>query len=160
MAGPGLAQGLATSDIYRFRAVNEVAIAPGNHHIAYTVTLCDRPGWPYSQVWIMDLTTREATRVSEERGATPVWSPNGNWLAYFGAAGGQTALWVVHADGSGATNLAPVMSSNSPLPGQGALVTWSPDSKQVAFLSATPWPGTAAANGDPMVITRYLYKPR
>jgi dipeptidyl aminopeptidase/acylaminoacyl peptidase len=159
LAAPVLAQGFVTADLYRFRAVNEVALAPGNQHVAYTVTMYDRPGRPYSQVWIMDIATHKATRVSDEHGAAPVWSPDGNWLAYFGAAGDQTALWVARADGSGAANLAPVVRSNSPLPGQGALVTWSPDSKQVAFLSATPGPETAAATGDPMVITRYLYKP-
>ena len=158
-AGPVAAQGLATRDLYRFRAVNEVALASDHRHVAYTVTVYDRPGRPYSQAWIMDLTTHKATRVSEEKGATPVWSPDGNRLAYFGGAGDQTALWIAHADGSGRVNLAPVMHSNSPLPGQGALVTWSPDSVQVAFLSATAGPETAAATGDPMVITRYLYKP-
>jgi Tol biopolymer transport system component len=38
-------------------------------------------------------------------------------------------------------------------------VTWSPDSQQIAFVSATPGPEAAEASGDPMVITRYLYKP-
>jgi dipeptidyl aminopeptidase/acylaminoacyl peptidase len=148
-----------TSDLYDFRAVNEVALAPGGRHVAYTLSLYDRPGRPYSQVWIMDLTTHKATRVSDGSGATPAWSPKGNWLAYYGAAGRHTALWVVHADGSGATNLAPVVASNSPLPGQGARITWSPDGTKVAFLSAMPGPETVAANGDPMVLTRYLYKP-
>jgi Tol biopolymer transport system component len=38
-------------------------------------------------------------------------------------------------------------------------VAWSPDSKQIAFISATPGPETTDATGDPIVITRYLYKP-
>jgi len=159
VAAPLLGQGFETADLYRFRAVNEVALAPGHPRVAYTVTLFDRPGRSYSQVWIMDLASRKTTRVAEEKGASPVWSRDGNWLAYFGRVGDQAGLWVVHADGSARTFLAPVMGSNSPLPGQGALVTWSPDSKQVAFLSATPGPETADANADPMVITRYLYKP-
>ena len=33
------------------------------------------------------------------------------------------------------------------------------DGKRIAFVSATPGPETDDANGDPMVITRYLYKP-
>src|SRR5947207_3121793 len=40
-----------------------------------------------------------------------------------------------------------------------ARLAWSPDGRQVAFISATPGPETENANGDPMVITRYLYKP-
>jgi len=38
-------------------------------------------------------------------------------------------------------------------------VTWSPDGKQLAFISSTPGPEAAEAAGDPVVITRYLYKP-
>ena len=38
-------------------------------------------------------------------------------------------------------------------------MTWSPDGKQIAFISATPGPETADATGDPIVITRYMYKP-
>ena len=37
--------------------------------------------------------------------------------------------------------------------------SWSPDGKRLAFVSATPGPETADASGDPVVITRYLYKP-
>jgi dipeptidyl aminopeptidase/acylaminoacyl peptidase len=66
---------------------------------------------------------------------------------------------VAHADGSDATFLAPTSGTNSPLPEQGESVTWSPDGKQIAFVSSTPGPETPEASGDPMVITRYLYKP-
>ncbi|HWF84799.1 MAG TPA: S9 family peptidase, partial [Vicinamibacterales bacterium] len=38
-------------------------------------------------------------------------------------------------------------------------VAWSPDSKRIAFVSSVPGPETADATGDPIVITRYLYKP-
>ena len=49
--------------------------------------------------------------------------------------------------------------TNSPLPGSGKDITWSPDGKQIAFISSTPGEAAAAFNGDPIVITRYLYKP-
>ena len=56
------------------------------------------------------------------------------------------------------SSIAPVEGTNHPLPSSGVRLTWSPDSPQLAFISATPGP-EADANGDPMVITRYLYKP-
>jgi len=49
--------------------------------------------------------------------------------------------------------------TNAPLPGSGSTIAWSPDSRRIAFVSSVPGPETAAATGDPMVITRYLYKP-
>jgi len=41
----------------------------------------------------------------------------------------------------------------------GKRFAWSPDSKRLAFVHAVPGPETAEAAGDPVVITRYLYKP-
>lgn len=157
----GRAQGLVSADLYHLRSVGAVAISPDNRLIAYTVVMRDRPGRPYSQVWIMDLAAQKSVRLGAEKEATsnPIWSPDGQWLSYSGGEGDKSGLWVERADGSGATFLAATQGSNSPLPDQGERVTWSPDSKQIAFVSATPGPETAEASGDPMVITRYLYKP-
>ena len=55
--------------------------------------------------------------------------------------------------------LAEMTGTNAPLPGSGATVAWSPDGKRIAFVSSVPGPETASATGDPIVITRYLYKP-
>jgi dipeptidyl aminopeptidase/acylaminoacyl peptidase len=68
-------------------------------------------------------------------------------------------LITVRADGSQPTFIAPVQGTNHPLPSTGERVAWSPDGKQIAFISATAGPETEAANGDPVIITRYLYKP-
>ncbi len=154
-------QGLVSSDLYRFRAVGQVALSPDDHRVAYSVTVHGRPGRPYSQIWIMDLSTAASVRLGGEKEAssTPLWSPDGKWLSYSAGEGDKSGLWVAHADGSGATFLAPTRGTNSPLPEQGESVTWSPDSRQIAFVSSTPGPETAEASGDPMVITRYLYKP-
>jgi hypothetical protein len=64
---PAPAQGLVSSDLYRFRSVEEVALLPDNRLIAYTVTMRDRPGRPYSQVWIMDPATQKTVRLGAER---------------------------------------------------------------------------------------------
>ncbi len=155
------AQGLVSKDLYRFRAVGQIALSPDNRRVAYTVTMYDRPGRPYSQTWIRDLSTTAAIRLGGEKEASsnPRWSPDGKWLCYTAGEHDKSGLYVVHADGSGATFLAPIKGTNSPLPGQGENVTWSPDTKQIAFVSSTPGPETSEASGDPMVITRYLYKP-
>ncbi|MGC2815206.1 MAG: hypothetical protein WA207_07340, partial [Candidatus Acidiferrum sp.] len=155
------AQGFASSDLSRFRFVGQPVLSPDNHHIAYTVILYDRPGRPSPQLWIIDLATRKSTLIGGEKdvAGNPHWSPDGKWLAFQGSVGEKHGLLLAHADGSDVTELATVHGTNSPLPGEGQDVTWSPDGKQIAFVSSTPDERAAEAGGDPRVITRYLYKP-
>ncbi len=153
--------GLQSQDLYKFRAVGEVQFAPDGKHVAYVISSYSGPRSPASQIWIMDLTTRKSVRLGPENepASHPRWSPDGQWIAYMGGSGENRGLTVAHPDGSSVTFLAKVTGTNSPLPGQGETVAWAPDSKRLAFVSAVPGPETQAAAGDPMVITRYLYKP-
>jgi dipeptidyl aminopeptidase/acylaminoacyl peptidase len=153
------AQGLQSSDLPRFRDVREVALSPDGRTVAYTVGMRDQPGRPYGQLWLIDVASQKATRIGGDKATAsePHWSPDGNWVAYDGTDGAQDGLWVVHPDGSGMTFIAPVTGSNSPLPDRGQSMSWSPDSRQIAFINTVPGPETADATGDPMVFTRYLY---
>jgi dipeptidyl aminopeptidase/acylaminoacyl peptidase len=121
----------------------------------------DEPGRPYGQIWIMDLATQKSTRIGgdKDRGGSPLWSPDGKWLAFFGKQGDKHGLMIAKPDGSDVSALVSPEGTNSPLPGTGNEVTWSPDGKQIAYISSTPDDRAAEASGDPMVITRYLYKP-
>jgi dipeptidyl aminopeptidase/acylaminoacyl peptidase len=157
----GAAQGLVSSDISRLRSVGSVELSPDGHRIAYTIVMRDLPGRPYGQLWIMDLGTQKSARVGGEKDAAggPLWSPDGKSLAFEGRIADKSGLFVARADGSDVVFLASTNGTNSPLPGTGKEFTWSPDGKQLAFISSTPGKETAEATGDPMVITRYLYKP-
>jgi dipeptidyl aminopeptidase/acylaminoacyl peptidase len=160
-ASCGSGQGLTSADLSRLRAVGGVALSPEGHRAAYTVVMRDRPGRPYGQLWLLDLSTQKSSRVGGEKdsGGGALWSPDSKKLAFDGAQGGKHGLFVANADGSEISFLASTSGTNSPLPGSGKEMTWSPDSKQIAFISSTPSTLAAEASGDPMVITRYLYKP-
>jgi len=155
---PASAQQVFTSaDLYKLHSAGSVSLSPDGSRLAYAVSRNDGPGRPYSELWVMTLGSGQATRLGKADDF--LWSPDGRWIAYAGDENGATHLIVSHPDGSGAKPVSALQSTNSPLPTAGHRVAWSPDSKQIAFVNAVPGPETAAASGDPMVITRYLYKP-
>jgi dipeptidyl aminopeptidase/acylaminoacyl peptidase len=154
------ARPLQSSDYLRTRSVAEVRIAPDGSRIAYTVSTNDGPGRPRKQLFVTAVAGGEPVRIGgNEPAADPEWSPDGQWLAYHGTAAGKKGLIVAHPDGGSARFLAEVTDTNSPLTFEGRGIAWSPDGRRLAFVSATPGPETALASADPMVITRYLYKP-
>jgi len=163
MIGAAAAQtrGLQSSDLLKLRSVGEVKFSPDGSRVAYTVINNDGPGRPYSQLWIMTVADNKSNRLGGEKepSSNPEWSPDGRSIAYEGRIGDKSGLIVANADGSNAKFLSPILGTNNPLPSTGKSVTWSPDGKRIAFVNAVPGPETQDATGDPVVITRYLYKP-
>jgi dipeptidyl aminopeptidase/acylaminoacyl peptidase len=152
---------LQSGDLLKLRSVSAVQLSPDASRVAYVVDNNDGPGRPYGQLWVMTLADGKSVRFGGEKESSgnPEWSPDGQWLAYRGRVGDKAGLVIARPDGTGARFLAEMTGTNAPLPGSGRTVAWSPDSKQIAFVSSVPGPETADATGDPVVITRYLYKP-
>jgi len=153
--------GLSAEDLYQLRSVGAVQISPDGSRVIYSVTDRDRPGHSRSRLWIMDLASGSAAPLTAEAGggSNPTWSPDGDWIAYFGRDADRSGLTVIRPDGTEARFLAEVRGTNHPLPSSGQRITWAPDGSAVAFVSGTPGPESELAGGDPVVITRYLYKP-
>ena len=161
---PGAAQApqaWASADLLRVRSVGEVQIAPDGSRIAYTVQSNGRSGRPSSQIWIWDRAAGTSARLGGERdsGSNLRWSPDSKSIAYTGRVDDESGLIVQRLDGSPPLVLGRVLSTNHPLPSVGSLLTWSPGSARVAVSNGVPGPEGAEADGDPMVITRYLFKP-
>jgi dipeptidyl aminopeptidase/acylaminoacyl peptidase len=149
------------ADLLKLRTVGEVRIAPDGTRIAYTVHSNIRSGRPVSQIWVWDRASGTTARLGGDRdsGTHVRWSPDGKSLAFTGRVDDESGLMVQRLDGSPALALGRVLSTNHPLPSVGNLLTWSPGSSRVAVANAVPGPEGAEADGDPMVITRYLFKP-
>ncbi len=155
------ADGLSSEDLRQLRSVGDTRISPDGGRVVYTVTYRDGPVATYSRIHVMDLAagTSELFPANGGRGSTPRWSPDGERLAFFGSDGERSGLWVAAVDGSEVVYVADVEGTNHPLPSAGERLTWAPDGERIAFIGAVAGPESAEANGDPMVITRYLYKP-
>jgi len=104
----------------------EPELSPDGKMLAY---VSDRTGAP--QIYIMDLSSKKATRISKEGGynTSPAWSPDSSMVAYTSQrSGSKSAIYRVRIDDklSTQTRVSPeTISSESP--------TWSPDGSMVAF---------------------------
>ena len=58
----------------------------------------------------------------------PVWSPNGQYIAFTSNRDGRWGLWLMRPDGTSKTRLIPTVVGNQ-------VVTWSPDSQRIAFVT-------------------------
>jgi dipeptidyl aminopeptidase/acylaminoacyl peptidase len=156
-----LPAGFQSADLLKLRTAGSVRFSPDGVRIAYTVTRNDLGLRPVGQLWVMTLPDRKSICLSaaNEGSGEPEWSPDGKWIAFSGAAGERHGLIVARPDGSERRYLAPLEGTNAPLPTTGKRIAWSPDGKRIAYVTAQPGPETAEATGDPVVITRYLYKP-
>lgn len=158
-AGAQDPRGLQLSDLPALRSFGEVEISHDGTRLAYGITRNDIGTRPSSEVWIRDLRTGVTTRLGMGGPvSSPRWSPDGAHIAFIGRVGDSSGVAVANADGTGARLLATTAGTNAVLPRVGERLTWSPDGKQIAYSSTAPGP-EADANGDPMVITRYAYKP-
>src|ERR1017187_8560212 len=59
-------RGLASADLAKLRGLGDVHISPSGGQVAYAVTRNDKPGHPYSEIWIRDLSTGAATRLGRD----------------------------------------------------------------------------------------------
>lgn len=85
------------------------------------------------------------------------WAPDGRRIAFFASRNGKRALWVFDFGRKKLTRVCDYDRSNSFLSKSGNSLAWSPDGTRLAF-SGTLDPQPPV--GDPLVITRILYKSR
>ena len=84
-----------------------------------------------SGLWVVDVNTGEERLLQALDGfllglEAPVWSPDGNWIAYSAPGPADTDIWIIPAaDGE------PINLSN--IPGEDASISWAPHSQELIF---------------------------
>ncbi len=116
--------------------------------------------------WPEIRTTPRALLPSGWSASTPRWSPDGNSIAFLSQQEEQDGLWVVRLDKPEPRFIAPIRSTNFFITYAGEPLSWSPDSKRIAYISTraeTPEPPPDRSRrtaDDPHVIDRIQYKSR
>ena len=151
--------GFASTDLHSLKSVGDVQFSPDGRTILYSLTSREESGRSSSRLWIHDFETGSTRQLIDGSGSNARWSPDGSSVAYVGALRDRRGLIVIRSDGSQPRFLSEVSGTNHPLPSSGERLTWAPDGSAIAFVSTTPGPESAEATGDPVVVTRYLYKP-
>lgn len=116
-------------DLYRIKSVSDIHVSPDGKSVIYVVTTPDLArAKRASRVWMMDIDGKNNRQLTEGESnvSSPVFSPDGKWIAFISSKGGSANLYVMPRAGGEwrqVTNISTGVSD--PL--------WSPDGKWIAF---------------------------
>jgi dipeptidyl aminopeptidase/acylaminoacyl peptidase len=182
---------MAPADILRLANVSDVQISPNGEWIVYTVSTVEGDA-NRSTLWLVRVppeadrtppTTRPTPRPDGEslsdpqirvqemqllpagwNASSPRWAPDNSQIAFLATRDGQTGIWLTDVKRSVPKLVATIQSTNFFITYAGETFDWSPDSRRIAYISASEEvrdvaPGAAKPN-DPRVIDRIQYKSR
>jgi dipeptidyl aminopeptidase/acylaminoacyl peptidase len=179
---------MAPSDILRFANVSDAQISPNGDWVVYTVSTIEGDQ-TVSVLWLVRGSERisnipPTSRQPEQRrnweapriparpllppgwsGANPRWSPDGRSIAFLSSHDGQHGIWLCGLDRRIPRLVANVRDTNFFITYAGESFAWSPDSRMIAYVSATEEQDRDGSDGsdrsdDPRVIDRIQYKSR
>ncbi|MFZ0064220.1 MAG: S9 family peptidase, partial [Pyrinomonadaceae bacterium] len=183
---------MAPADILRIANVSDAQISPNGEWIVYAVSTSEGDS-TRSTLWLARVpaepdrsqpTTRPAPTTRENEtyrdwpdvrrqpspllpgswnASTPRWAPDGSQIAFLSTQDGQTGIWVTDLNRSAPKLVAPVQSTNFFITYAGESFDWSPDSRRIAYISASDDEREATPTSkpnDPRVIDRIQYKSR
>ena len=167
---------MRAADIVKVANVTDAQISPNGQWVVYTVASVDDDK-NVTTLWLARAgvetpTSRRPTTALEWpevrtpprpllpsgwTATNPRWSPDSNSIAFFTTREDQDGLWVVKLDKPEPRLLAPITTTNFFITYAGESLSWSPDSRRIAYISAK---AETTESNDPRVIDRIQYKSR
>ena len=179
---------LMPADILRVASLSDVEVSPDGELVVYTVSAPDG-NQTISTLWLVRpgerfFRTPPTGRLPEQRrnpetpitpgrpllpsgwnAANPRWSPDGKSIAFISTHEERHGIWVTDLAGRVPRFVASVRETNFFIAYAGESFAWSPDSKMIAYVSASEEPdqdfiGNSSRSDDPRVVDRLQYKSR
>jgi dipeptidyl aminopeptidase/acylaminoacyl peptidase len=183
---------MVPADILRLANVSDAQISPNGEWVVYTVSTTDGDT-TRSTLWLARVpatpdrtppttqpapTTRETDQYrdwpdvrrqptqlmpSGWSASTPRWAPDGSQIAFLSTRDRETGIWVMDINKSAPKLVATIQSTNFFITYAGESFDWSPDSRRIAYISASEEIrdlATTTKQNDPHVVDRIQYKSR
>jgi dipeptidyl aminopeptidase/acylaminoacyl peptidase len=177
------------ADTLRVAGVGDAQISPDGDWVVYTVSTTEDNA-TRTTLWLASLNRLNAilererlatdARIATEpllpaglNASNPRWSPDGKRIAFLASKDKQSGIWVVTLRERQPRFVAPVRATNFFITYAGEAFAWSPDSRRIAFISATEESTTLTAPittprtssrdekaDDPRIVDRIQYKSR
>lgn len=184
---PAQRRPLTPADILRIVSIGDVQISPDGESIVYSLSSVDG-NQTLSTLWLLRPGERffripPTARPSDQRrnfelsitpgrpllpagwnATNPRWSPDGRSIAFLSTHEGQHGIWISDLANRIPRLIATLRETNFFITYAGEPFAWSPDSRAIAFVSATEEPdqdpNDSNRGNDPHVINRIQYKSR
>ena len=119
-------------DLINVKTAGGAQISPDGKYVVYSVGETDWKQDAFvTQLWLVNVASGKSLQLTrgDKSSGNPLWSPNGDWLAFTSnRVGDKNQIFVIHPDGGEATQLTKAEN------GVGGYA-WSRDGKQIAFTS-------------------------
>ena len=179
---------MSPADILRVANVGDAQLSPNGDWVVYTLSTIEGEQ-SVSTLWLVRAGERlpgnpPTSRQPEQRrnwdtprnparpllpagwsATNPRWSPDGKNIAFLSTHDGQRGIWLAGPDRRVPRFVATVRDTNFFITYDGESFAWSPDSKTLAYISATEEIDREAVvesgkNDDPRIVDRIQYKSR
>jgi len=118
-------------DYYRIRGIEDLQVSPDGRTVVFTLRTDDLPRAKRARhIWMMDAdgTNPRQFTCGEKGESSPIFSPDGKWIAFISSRDGGDNLYIISTSGGEARQLTKISTGVSdPL--------WSPDGRWIAFSS-------------------------